>query len=277
MSCTSHYFTWECPRKVLTYFNLQAFKWIIILSLPNCQLETVMTATFIIIKGWLWELLHFFWARKKKIIGKKWESQERETLQKLLASVVGAEEILKSRSLQWTVGSPACLVSPCPLHTTLVPPHRSALHIHTHFPWAQVGEPESDPRAELAERFMSSRGACRGRWHWSCDDLRAPHIILPYQASLCPMEPVAQSQEWLWLSFGGEMGLFWKWKVIQHYPNVSWGWEVRQAPPGKPHLGKVSPAWLDKHEKNGKQRQAGMESPLRTSSHPILCIGFITS
>lgn len=153
-------------------------------------------------------------------------------------------------------------------HNARAPAQERFAHPHT-FPMGTS--------AELAERFMSSRGACRGRWHWSCDDLRAPHIILPYQASLCPMEPVARSQEWLWLSFGGEMGLFWKWKVIQHYPNVSWGWEVRQAPPGKPHLGKVSPAWLDKHEKNGKQRQAGMESPLRTSSHPILCIGFITS
>lgn len=102
----------------------------------------------------------FLLSKEKKIIGKKWESQERETLQKLLASVVACGWGRRNPEEQVSPvegGSPACLVSPCPLHPTLVPPHRSALHIHTHFPWAQVGEPESDPRAELAERFMSSR------------------------------------------------------------------------------------------------------------------------
>lgn len=105
----SYYFTWECPRKVLTYFNLQAFKWIIILSLPNCQLETVMTATFIIIKGWLWELLHFFWARKKIVRKKGLMRKSRKgnppkTFGQCGSTWLGwiwpgAEEILKSKYL----------------------------------------------------------------------------------------------------------------------------------------------------------------------------------
>lgn len=56
-----------------------------------------------------------------------------------------AEEILKSKylhemHLQWVVGSTVCLVCSCPLYPMLVPSHRSVLHTHTHFPWAQVGE-----------------------------------------------------------------------------------------------------------------------------------------
>lgn len=130
---------WECPRKVLTYFNSQAFKWVIVLSLPNCQLETVVIATFVITKGWLWELFHFFWARcfslrKKGPMRESRKGNPPKTFGQCGSSWLGqillvAEEILKSKYLHemhllWIEESPVSLISHWPLCKTLALSHR---------------------------------------------------------------------------------------------------------------------------------------------------------
>lgn len=139
----SYYFTWECPRKVLTYFNSQAFKWIIILSLPKCQLETVVIATFVITKVWLWELFNLFWAKRCFSLRKKGpmrESRKGNTPKTFCRcgslwlgwTLLVAEEILKSKYLHemhllWMEESPVSLFSHWPLCKTLAPSHRHVL------------------------------------------------------------------------------------------------------------------------------------------------------
>lgn len=96
----------------------------------------------------------------------------------------GAEEILKSKYLHdmyllWMVRVQWVWFLPAPCTQRLCPHTGVFCHIHTHFPWAQAGEWETEPHAELAKRFTSSRGACRGRSPWSCDGLRAPPVLLP--------------------------------------------------------------------------------------------------
>lgn len=104
--------------------------------------------------------------------------------------LLGAEGILKSKYLHdmhllWMVGVRWVWFLPAPCTQRSCPHTGVFCHVHTHFPRAQAGEREADPRAELAKRFISSRGACRGRWHWGSNGLRVPPILLPHPQDHC--------------------------------------------------------------------------------------------
>ena len=108
---------------------------------------------------------------------------------------------------------------------------------------------------------------------WPCElhpSSRLPPSIAPVPGiAAVPWEavhslPAAGSQEWLWLSLGGEKGFFKRrWKIIQEdNPTAAWGSGTRQAALGKLHPWQSEPSWEESVHgwtrravvKNGKER-----------------------
>lgn len=219
----SYHLTRECPREVLTCFSLQAFKWIIMLSLPNCQLEKVVTATFVSTKGRRGYGTCFISSQQKRFSlrnrGLTRESQKGNP-PKMFGQLV--DQVLWQKKLQMPVWDAPAVDGGEHSESDLRPAQKARAFTQVCFSMAvgpcddtsvrQQGVGPTDlqwPNGSWNTLGCFTAPKWDGHVCWACSS--AHHLGSPRGQGLAAVPPeavrspaAAGSQDWLWLSFRGD-------------------------------------------------------------------------